>query len=78
MTCRGMCQLLSFPLERLRGGRKILYAVGYKRCKTCAYFTRTESVYCPCCGMKYRTKPVSAEFRQKYLLLVEKRRASLV
>lgn len=78
MTCKGLCQLLSFPLERLRGGRKLFYVLGYKRCKTCAYFTRTESLRCPCCGMRYRTKPVSGEDRQRYLLLVENRRASLI
>jgi len=54
----------AFPRRSQRRGG--LYAQGYKFCRTCDRFLRTDAVRCPCCNTKLR---VSAR-RSKYRLQV--------
>lgn len=35
--------------------KKMLYEKGYKYCNKCNYMVKTDVVYCPECGRRYRT-----------------------
>ena len=41
------------------------YSVGQKRCQICEIFIEWEGLWCPCCGMKLRTKPRNSRAKKK-------------
>jgi hypothetical protein len=55
MACRNICQKYKIPHIQKEGG---LYDRGFKRCNAhCSTYLHWEGLWCPCCGMRLRTKP---------------------
>lgn len=55
MACSGLCYgfKIGFDQTAWRG-----YYLGRKMCITCNnVWIETDSIYCPCCGRKLRTRP---------------------
>lgn len=58
--CRGVC------LRPEHGGTTTgWFRLGYKRCGQCSVYFRTESVLCPCCHNRLRSKPTGAKSRRR-------------
>jgi len=56
MVCRGICERYKFVRNDKAG--KQVYLDGAKRCNSfCMMFIRYEGIFCPCCGMKLRSRP---------------------
>lgn len=51
MGCKGIC-----IRHKARRGPKGHYEAGQKRCQTCTIFVEWEGLWCPCCGVRLRTK----------------------
>lgn len=47
------------------GGTHSYYAEGYRFCGGCAFYMKTTSNYCECCGRKLRIRP-RAQTRYRY------------
>lgn len=63
MTCKGTCK--QYQVIRTTKGR---YTVGQKRCQGCSVFLKWDGFYCPCCGMKLRTKTRSNRSEKERLM----------
>ena len=61
MTCKGIC-IRHRAQKPLATGR---YANGQKRCQICELYMRWDSLFCPCCGYRLRTKPRSLKYKIK-------------
>jgi hypothetical protein len=56
MVCRDICK--EYKFTRTDPSSKQIYLDGAKRCNSfCMLFIRYEGSFCPCCGMKLRTRP---------------------
>lgn len=53
MVCKGICS----DYKVKKNGNRSRYLDGQKWCPTCAYFTKWEGLFCPCCGYKLRANP---------------------
>jgi hypothetical protein len=62
MTCKGIC-INHEAVKRLRGYR---YIEGQKRCQICCVFLIWDGAFCPCCGMRLRTRPRSSYYKAKW------------
>ena len=60
MTCKGICSRLKAS-KPLKGSR---YKVGQKRCHDCECFFVIDGMFCPCCGMRLRSKPRSKRAKE--------------
>jgi DNA-directed RNA polymerase subunit RPC12/RpoP len=60
MTCKGMCTKYKTP--RVTGSGH--YSNGHKRCQICEIFIKHDSLWCPCCGYRLRTKPRNPRYKQ--------------
>ena len=59
MTCKGVC--IRYKAKKPVGvGR---YAVGQKRCQICEMYMYVDSLWCPCCGYRLRTKPRNLKYK---------------
>jgi len=59
--CKGIC-------ERFRTGRNpngSRYGNGKVRCNTCELFIKHDGIFCPCCGMRLKTKPKNKLYKLK-------------
>ena len=58
--CKGICtrHKASKPLKGQR------YAQGQKRCQVCEIFMKVEGLFCPCCGIRLRTKPRNKKYKE--------------
>jgi len=61
MTCKDIC-IRHRAQKPLATGR---YANGQKRCQICELYMRWDSLFCPCCGYRLRTKPRSLKYKIK-------------
>ena len=50
--CKGFC--IDYKAERTSNGFR--YDVGQKRCTVCSLYLRVDTVCCPCCGARLRSK----------------------
>lgn len=57
--CKDICK--QYKSTFTRGTRR--YAEGQKRCNSCYIFMNYDGKYCPCCGIKLRTKPKNTKFK---------------
>ncbi len=56
MACKGICS--KYKAKSSGTGNKLgKYANGQFRCQQCEIFIKWEGRYCPCCGVRLRTKP---------------------
>jgi RNA polymerase subunit RPABC4/transcription elongation factor Spt4 len=62
MACKGIC-LRHRAQKPVDSGR---YASGQKRCQVCEIFIKWDTLWCPCCGYKLRTKPRNSLFKKKF------------
>jgi hypothetical protein len=62
MTCKGICfrHRAQKPVD---SGR---YAIGQKRCQVCEIFIKWDTLWCPCCGYRLRSKPRNSLFKKKF------------
>lgn len=63
MPCKGICYKHKGKKE---GSTNIHYVQGQKRCTECAIFIIWDSIYCPCCGYKLRTRSFRGLGIRKY------------
>jgi len=61
MPCKGIC-LKHKAIGSFIGGR---YNNGQKRCQRCDLFMVWNGQFCPCCGVKLRSKPRNKEYKVK-------------
>lgn len=61
MTCKGIC--IRHKAAKPAGLSR--YAIGQRRCQVCDIFMVWESVFCPCCGYRLRTKPRNMNYNVK-------------
>ena len=62
MTCKGTCT--RYKAKKPVGvGR---YADGQRRCQECELFINWAGLWCPCCGIRLRTKPRNLKYKDKY------------
>ena len=63
MACNGICvRHKALKPANAAAGR---YITGQKRCQICALFLNWESIWCPCCGYRLRTKPRNMKYKAK-------------
>ena len=62
MTCKGIC-LRHRAQKPVDSGR---YASGQKRCQICEIFIKWDTLWCPCCGYRLRSKPRNSLFKKKF------------
>jgi rRNA maturation endonuclease Nob1 len=62
MTCKGIF-LRHRSQKPVDSGR---YASGQKRCQVCEIFIKWDTLWCPCCGYRLRTKPRNSLFKKKF------------
>jgi RNA polymerase subunit RPABC4/transcription elongation factor Spt4 len=62
MTCKGKClrHRAQKPVDSSR------YASGQKRCQVCEIFIKWDTLWCPCCGYRLRSKPRNSLFKKKF------------
>jgi hypothetical protein len=53
MACKGIC--VRHKAQKLFGTGR--YFIGQKRCQVCEIFVKWDSIWCPCCGYRLRTRP---------------------
>ena len=58
----------------LWGTHHYRYASGQKRCNVCEIFLNWDGFFCPCCGMRLRTRPKISKYRQTYILQIKQLR----
>jgi len=63
LTCKGICS--RYKAVGLAGSRG-RYRNGQKRCMPCEVFMDFDGLFCPCCGMKLRSKPRNKAYKAKY------------
>ncbi|WP_100183053.1 hypothetical protein [Candidatus Nitrosotenuis aquarius] len=51
-SCKGVCT--SFKAESAQNGAR--YTMGQKRCTYCSIYLQVDSINCPCCGSRLRSK----------------------
>ena len=68
--CKGIC--VSHKAKKKAGDLR--YVIGHKFCIDCQIFMKWEGIYCPCCGIKLRTKPRRSRSKHLYRKSVEVRR----
>jgi hypothetical protein len=61
MVCKGIC-IRHKALKPTGAGR---YSTGQKRCQICDIFMDWDSLFCPCCGYRLRTKPRNLKYKTK-------------
>lgn len=61
MTCKGICNRIK--AKKPDSGSR--YAVGQKRCQLCEVFFLVDGLFCPCCGVRLRTKPRNKKYKEK-------------
>ena len=44
------------------------YAAGQKRCQVCAIYIRWDGIWCPCCGLRLRTKPRNSAYKERFAI----------
>jgi RNA polymerase subunit RPABC4/transcription elongation factor Spt4 len=62
MACKGIC-LRHRAQKPVDSGR---YASGQKRCQVCEIFINWDTLWCPCCGYRLRSKPRNSLFKKKF------------
>ncbi|NAL78514.1 hypothetical protein DYY65_09755 [Nitrososphaera sp. AFS] len=68
MSCKGICvrHKATKPNGNSRtNGNNSRYGTGQKRCQVCEIFVKWDSLWCPCCGYRLRTKPRSLKLKTK-------------
>jgi len=50
--CKGICE--DYRADSF--SNKFRYALGQKRCTNCAIYLDVQSICCPCCGARLRSK----------------------
>ncbi len=64
MFCKGVCTRYQAKRQGKDGNH---YSEGHKRCQVCQIFIKwDESLFCPCCGYRLRTKPRDKNVKQRY------------
>ncbi|MFM7796772.1 MAG: hypothetical protein ACKO7N_08415 [Candidatus Nitrosotenuis sp.] len=51
-VCKGICT--NYKAEKF--SNKFRYALGQKRCTNCSLYLEIQSINCPCCGARLRSK----------------------
>ena len=64
MTCKGICLRHKAP-KPIQSGR---YASGQKRCQPCDIFIKWDMLWCPCCGLRLRTKPRNSAYKERFAI----------
>lgn len=59
MGCKSIC--LKYKAVKVSHSKR--YENGQVRCKTCDVFMNYTGIYCPCCGIRVRTRPRSSKFK---------------
>ena len=59
MVCKGIC--LRHKAIRPKTGQR--YLIGQKRCQVCQLFINWQSIFCPCCGYRLRSRPRNRKFK---------------
>src|SRR5215831_16177866 len=59
MACKGIC-VRHQTQKPFRTGR---YSIGQKRCQLCDIFLKWDGLWCPCCGIRLRTKPRNLKYK---------------
>lgn len=62
MTCKGNC-IKYVSNTKKKGGR---YLNGQKRCQACEIFIIWNGLFCPCCGIRLRTRPRTMKYKEQY------------
>ena len=64
MTCKGICLRHKAP-KPIQSGR---YASGQKRCQPCDIFIKWDMLWCPCCGLRLRTRPRNSAYKERFAI----------
>ena len=64
MTCKGICLRHKAP-KPTQSGR---YASGQKRCQPRDIFIKWDMLWCPCCGLRLRTKPRNSAYKERFAI----------
>ena len=64
MACKGICLRHRAP-KPIQSGR---YASGQKRCQSCEIFIEWDCLWCPCCGIRLRTKPRNSTYKERFAI----------
>ena len=64
MTCKGICLRHRAP-KPIQSGR---YASGQKRCQGCEIFIKWDMLWCPCCGLRLRTRPRNSAYKERFAI----------
>lgn len=59
MSCKGIC--IRHKAEA--SPKEYRYTNGQKRCQTCDIFLVWSGLWCPCCGLRLRTRPRNAKHK---------------
>lgn len=51
-SCKGIC--VNFKAAKI--ANRFRYDIGQKRCSYCAIYMQVDSINCPCCGSRLRSK----------------------
>lgn len=58
-SCKDRCSSFEFKeqYDTISYFKAKLYALGYKRCKTCGVMILTRKIFCPCCSHNLGWRP---------------------
>ena len=59
MVCKGIC--LCHKAIMPKTGQR--YLIGQKLCQVCQLFINWQSIFCPCCGYRLRSRPRNRKFK---------------
>ena len=59
--CNGVC--VRYKAKKPASGGR--YENGQKRCQVCEVFLKTDEMWCPCCGLRLRSKPRNSKYKAK-------------
>lgn len=63
--CKGLCERQDFKQDNdVTKKCHNSFKLGYKRCRKCAYFIKTEGAYCPCCQTRLAIGPRNAKSKR--------------
>ena len=59
------CKDICFRYKASKPANGSRYAMGQRRCQICELFIQWEGLWCPCCGVRLRTRPRVGTLREK-------------
>jgi len=59
------CKDICFRYKASKPAKGSRYAIGQRRCQLCEIYIQWEGVWCPCCGVRLRTRPRVGILREK-------------